>query len=107
MVTRGTTQALANPVSIMDPWEVDPRMADVWRQTAPQNPCLFPPLLILGPPPSSGLNLSFVSHKKFSFQVTPNFTSLGSFRGLGTYFVLFLWPRNRVSKPFIFVGKLP
>ena len=40
-------------------------------------------------PPSSGLNMYFVSHKKSSFHVPRNLKSLGNFRGIGTFFLLF------------------
>ena len=40
-------------------------------------------------PPSSGLNVYIVSHKKSSFQVSRNLESLGNFRGLGAVFFVF------------------
>ena len=41
------------------------------------------------PPPSSGLNVYFVSHRKSSFQFPGVLKSLGRFRGLGTFFLGF------------------
>ena len=40
-------------------------------------------------PPSSGLNVYFVYHKKSSFQVPRNLKSLGNVRRLGAFFFIF------------------
>ena len=41
------------------------------------------------PPPPSGLNVYFASHKKSSSQVPQNVISLGTFRELGAFFLFF------------------
>ena len=58
-------------------------------------------------PPSSGHKLYVVFHNKSSCQVPRNLKSLGSFRGLGAFFLVFLRQSIGNENLFIFVGEFP
>ena len=60
----------------------------VWVQTTPQSPAYVLYYSSFNPP-SSGLNVYFVSHKRSSFQVPQILKSFGNFRGLGAFVFAF------------------